>query len=148
MKLLAIAIDDAKNWAFRSNPECVEILNMLPAFYDRVGYHPPWIGYFAEDEDGVVVGSCGFKGRPTLNGVEIAYGTFTDHRRKGVATEMCRQLVRLALLSEPGLRVTARTLPVDNESGRVLKRNGFVWLGMVRDEEDGDVWEWEFRKVP
>ena len=35
----------------------------------------------------------------------------------------------------------------NNASTTILKRNGFKYVGIVNDEEDGDVWEWEFQKT-
>jgi RimJ/RimL family protein N-acetyltransferase len=54
--------------------------------------------------------------------------------------------VELSLATDPAIRITARTLPDSYASIGILKKNGFVCLGMVYDEEDGDVLEWEFKK--
>jgi len=35
-----------------------------------------------------------------------------------------------------------------NASTQVLKKNGFECTGIVSDEEDGNVWEWELKKAP
>jgi len=37
-------------------------------------------------------------------------------------------------------------LPENNASAGILKRNGFIMGGKVWDEEDGDVWEWFYKK--
>ena len=118
---------------------------MSLAYYEVIGFNPPWIGYFAS-EDGHLVGSCAYKGAPVEGKVEIAYGTFPAHQQKGVATKMCRLMVELALQTDPAVTVTARTLPEPNFSTRVLQKNGFVLLGTVQDPEDGEVWEWEYRQ--
>jgi hypothetical protein len=39
----------------------------------------------------------------------------------------------------------ARTLPEENYSTKILRKNGFEWQGIVVDDDDGDVWEWEFK---
>jgi RimJ/RimL family protein N-acetyltransferase len=114
-------------------------------FYGRVGYIPPWIGYYAR-LDNKYVGSAGFKGKPKNNKVEVAYGTFPEFEGKGIGTEICRQLVLLAQKTDPDIIITARTLPEVNASGSILKKNGFIFLGIVWDEEDGNVWEWEYQK--
>jgi carbonic anhydrase len=54
-------------------------------------------------------------------------------------------LVLLSLQTDPSIRVTARTILETNPSAKILKRNGFECNGIVYDEEDGDVWEWEFK---
>jgi len=35
-------------------------------------------------------------------------------------------------------------LPEESYSTRILKKNGFVHLGTIWDDDDGDVWEWEY----
>ena len=143
MILLAIEEDESKNAIFMDNEECREVLRVYPEFYKRMGYDPPWIGYFAE-RDNVLVGCGGFKGKPKDGKVEIAYGTFKKFEGQGVGTEICRQLVSLSRKADPDIRITARTLIGDSASTTILKRNGFHFMGVVCDEEDGDVWEWEY----
>jgi RimJ/RimL family protein N-acetyltransferase len=92
-----------------------------------------------------MVGACGYKGKPVGGTVEIAYGTFTSFMNKGIGGAICRALTQLALVTDPGVRITARTLPEENYSTRILAKNGFILLGNVSDKDDGDVWEWEFR---
>lgn len=144
MELLPIYENEHLNTDFLNNPDCREILQMTLDFYKRVGFNEPWICYFAQ-MDGELVGSAGIKGKPRDGKIEIAYGTFQRHEGKGVATEICRQLVYLSLRTDPSVRITARTLPEENASARVLRKNGFEWLGLVWDKEDGDVWEWEYK---
>jgi RimJ/RimL family protein N-acetyltransferase len=50
----------------------------------------PWVHAFrvVHRDTGAVVGSCSFKGPPVDGGVEIAYGIYPDHERKGYATEV------------------------------------------------------------
>ncbi len=110
-------------------------------FFNRIGYQPPWIGYFAE-KDGRIVGSCAFKGAPKNGKLEIAYGVFPQYQNQGIAGEICRALVALSLETDPAVQITGRTLPEPNFSTRVLESNGFVLAGTVHDEEDGEVWEW------
>ena len=145
MKLLPIKKNLEENSAFAHNPLCTESLNMCIEFYKRIGYSPPWICYYAE-EDGELVGSGAFKGRPVNNTVEIAYGTFENHQKKGIGTSICKQLVELSLATDPGVRITARTLPENSFSTRILEKNSFILLGIVNDPEDGNVWEWEYKR--
>lgn len=128
-----------------STPECQEVLTIYRDYYPKVSFDPPWISYFAV-RDGQVVGSCGFKEPPRDGRVEIAYWTFERFERQGVASESCRLLVELSLKTDPDLVITARTLPEDNASTRILKRNGFEFAGEVVDPEDGVVWEWVYSK--
>ena len=145
MKLLPIKETLEDNSDFANDPSCNETLNMCIEFYTKVGYNPPWICYYAE-ENGELVGSAAFKGKPIDNTVEIAYGTMEDQRQKGIGTRICKQLVELSLASDPSVRITARTLPENNYSTKILEKNNFILLGNVNDPEDGDVWEWEYKR--
>ena len=145
INLLPIKRTLEENEAFANDPLCKETLGMCIEFYKRVGFNPPWICYYAE-ENGELIGSAAFKGRPVNSTVEIAYGTFESHRQKGIGTKICRQLVELSLAYDPSVRITARTLPEHNYSTKILEKNKFILLGMVNDPEDGDVWEWEYKK--
>lgn len=110
---------------------------------------PPWIGYVSVGTDRNreltrVVGCCGFKGNPDLQDeVEIAYHTFVHCETNGFATAMAAALVEIAQQA-PQLPsgVLAHTLPEENASTTVLKRNEFVCEGVVVDPEDGEVWRW------
>ncbi|HSJ66561.1 MAG TPA: GNAT family N-acetyltransferase [Anditalea sp.] len=146
MQLIPIEIDASQNKIFLDEPECKAVLEVFYSHYKKVGFHKPWIAYFVIDDHNNIVGGGGFKGKPKDGKVEISYGTFKFHEGKGVSTEICKQLVILALKTDPTLRVTARTLPKNNASIGVLKRNGFVCLGSIVDEDDGDVLEWELKK--
>lgn len=141
MKLVPISLDSRYNAEFEADPNCKESLQMTVDFFKRVGYFPPWIGYFAKQNQ-KFIGAAAFKGKPKDNKVEIAYGTFPGFEGRGMGTEICRQLVMLALKTDPGLIITARTLPQENASTAILKKNGFTLVGTIWDEEDGNVWEW------
>jgi len=145
MELLPIKRTLEENNDFSNNHLCNESLGMCIEFYKRVGFNPPWICYYAQEND-ELVGSAAFKGRPMYNVVEIAYGTFEKHQQKGIGTEICKQLVELSLATDPSVRITARTLPENNYSTSILEKNNFVLLGTVIDPEDGEVWEWEYKK--
>lgn len=141
MKLIPIKEHPDDNKDFIDNPVCQEITFMTIAFYKKVGFIEPWIGYFAE-EDGDLVGSAGFKGKPINGTIEIAYGTFEKYRKQGYGTKLCKLLVDLCLKTDPALRITARTLPERNFSTRILEKNNFIFVATVNDPEDGEVWEW------
>ena len=105
----------------------------------------PWGGYLVVDAgSGQLVGTCGFKGEPSDEGVvEIAYSTFPPFEGGGYATAMARHLTALAEASPVVHRVIAHTLPQPNASTQVLTRIGMRFMGEVWDPEDGRVWQWE-----
>jgi ribosomal-protein-alanine N-acetyltransferase len=145
MVLVPIKNNEEDNKEFTNHPDCRETIYMSMNFYSKVGFDPPWIGYYAKVDDNYV-GAAGFKGKPKDGKIEIAYGTFAQYRRKGIGTEICRQLVLISRQTDPNIRITARTLPENNESASILTKNGFNCLGIVHDDEDGVVWEWELIK--
>jgi len=143
MKLIPVKETLEENKHFAENPLCRETLEMTIDFYKKVGYTPPWICYYVE-KNNELVGSAGIKGKPVNGTIEIAYGTMENHRQQGIGTAICKLLVDLSLKTDPAIRITARTLPEENFSARILKKNNFVLLGAVNDPEDGKVWEWLF----
>ncbi|GAB3997450.1 hypothetical protein GCM10028807_42700 [Spirosoma daeguense] len=144
MKLLPIYQTLAENELFQNLPDLEIALPMTIEFYTKIGYTLPWIGYVAQLDD-TLVGSAAFKGKPKDGRVEIAYGVFPQFQQKGIGSQICRALVSVALQTDPTVTITARTLPEANYSTRILEKNNFVHLGTIWDEEDGDVWEWEYR---
>jgi len=118
------------------------VLQATRELYQRVGFSPPWIGYLAE-RDGVIVGVCGFKSPPQAGRVEIAYATVPEFQGQGIATELARQMICIAQESEPGIIVTAQTLPEVNASTSILTKLGFRNLGIIQHPEDGPVYDWE-----
>jgi len=114
--------------------------------YRRKGFVPPWAGYLAE-QDGRVVGSCGFAGPPVNAEAEIAYFTFPGNEGKGIAGRMAAALMREARLTAATEVFIAHTLPEEGPSTSVLKRLGFECLGVVELPEDGRVWKWRERRA-
>jgi len=125
-------------------PPAHEVCDSFRKFYSSQGFTPPWTGYLAE-QDKVIVGSCGFKGSPANNRVEIAYFTFPEFEDRGVATQMACQLVDIALAASPGITVAAQTLPQESASTSILRKLGFVFKKTLIHPEDGLVWEWVYR---
>jgi [ribosomal protein S5]-alanine N-acetyltransferase len=101
----------------------------------------PWCGYIGWN-GAVPLGFGGFVGTPDGSGtIEIGYLTFPAHERKGVASAVAGGL--LAIARGEGLSaVIAHTLPEENASTAVLRRNGFVRDGEAHDPDEGTVWRW------
>jgi ribosomal-protein-alanine N-acetyltransferase len=109
----------------------------------------PWLhGFSAADRvNGAVIGGCGFKGPPNVEGVvEIAYGVDPAYQGCGFATELSRALIAFAFSSGLVRIVRAHTKPGNSASERVLTKCGFERIGVVNDPEDGLVWRWERTK--
>lgn len=146
MKLIPIQQTLQENTQFLNHADIEPGLSMTVDYFNKIGYEPPWIGYFAQLDD-TLVGSAAFKGKPKNGRVEIAYGTFDSYQRQGIGTEICRQLVLLAQQADPDVIITARTLPEENYSTCILRKNGFVCQGTVWDDDDGNVWEWKYQAL-
>ncbi|MEO5583613.1 MAG: GNAT family protein [Saprospiraceae bacterium] len=144
MELLPIKEKLEDNDEFSNNPLCSESLPMSIDFYNRVGYVPPWIGYYVK-RNNELVASIGFKGPPVNNTIEIAYGVFEPYQRQGIGTTVCKMLVELALNTDATIIITARTFSENNFSTRILEKNNFLLHGPVQDPEDGEVWEWIYQ---
>jgi RimJ/RimL family protein N-acetyltransferase len=143
LDLIAITEKGALAKPVLSLPQmATEILEVTMQLYRTVGFEPPWIGYLAI-EDGICVGTCGFKSPPQSNRVEIAYFTFPEHESRGVATRMASELIRLAKKAKPAVTVAAQTLPEKNASTSILQKLGFRLVRSVEHPEDGLVWEWQ-----
>jgi [ribosomal protein S5]-alanine N-acetyltransferase len=121
-----------------------DICDSVREFYNLQGFMPPWTCYLTE-QDGVLVGCCGFKGAPADKRVEISYFTSPDFEGRGLATEMARHLVDIALATSPGVTVAAQTLPEENASTTILRKLGFVFKETLIHPEDGQVWEWVYQ---
>ena len=140
---IPMAIDRAKEGY--TGADCLKLLDMWEDYYPKIGYHPPWIGYFIK-RNGQIVGACGFTGPPKENRVEVSYWTFKDYEGQGIATGACQHLVSLAKTADPSIVITAKTEPFRNASTKILERNHFVFKGVVQDDEIGDAWEWIFKE--
>lgn len=144
MELIPIKERLDGNEVFITNPLCQDSIYVTIDFYKKVGFIPPWIGYYAKQSDNLI-GCAGFKGQPINGAIEIAYGTFEQYRNQGIGTAICKLLVDLSLKTDPSIKITARTLPEKNFSTRILEKNNFMFIGTVNDPEDGEVWEWVFK---
>lgn len=148
LQRLVIHEDNNQNTRFLNIPECVPIMDIFMAQYKKAGFHLPWIAYFFANEEDEIIGGGAFKGRPKNGKVEISYGTFENFRNQGIGRAISKELTKLAFYTDPSVNFTARTLPDNIASMRILEANGFEATGMVYDDEDGDVIEWVLIKDP
>lgn len=143
MKLVEISSSGAPAERIEQLPAvAVDVGRAYVALYGAVGYVRPWLGYFAL-EHSVCIGTCGFKGPPQNNRVEIAYFTFPEYEGRGYATQMARKLIAIARETDAEVVIAAQTLPQESASTTILKKLGFVLQGSLDHPEDGEVWEWQ-----
>ena len=104
-----------------------------------------WWTYFPiYKADNKLIGSGGYKGRPSSEGiVELGYEIAPEYRNRGLAGEMTMGLIEHAFHDERVKLVIAHTLAETNPSTRVLTKCGFIQAGEINDPEDGLIWRWE-----
>jgi len=142
IKLTPIARDGSTHVAERAGSELLSaVIEATVALYARKGFEPPWIGYVALQGE-QPVGTCGFTAPPRDSRVELAYFTFPEFERRGIATSMAKALVALSAAGDASVVVTAHTLPERNASHRVLEKLGFRYVATLEHPEDGTVWVW------
>ncbi|MBD1556418.1 GNAT family N-acetyltransferase [Vibrio sp. S9_S30] len=99
--------------------------------------------YFIEI-DGQMVGCCGFKYAPHADGVEIGYNVAPNARGIGVATSAVKALNHIAFQSDV-VNHTKALIAKDNVASlNVIKKNGFIYKGMVEDKDGEQLEHWEF----
>jgi ribosomal-protein-alanine N-acetyltransferase len=87
-----------------------------------------------------------FKGKPVNRKIEIAYGTIEAVQHHGIGTKICRALVELSLKTDTFVK-SQHELFLKIISTKIITKNNFVWVGIVNDPDDGNVWEWEYREM-
>ncbi len=123
-----------------------QVCSATESLYRTAGFSAPWIGYLVA-HDRQLVGACAFKSPPVPNEtgpatVEIGYLTFPKFEGQGIATEMVRELLKIAHAQQPSLTIVAQTEGEDNASNAILRKFGFQFTGAIDDGEDGTMWEW------
>ena len=103
-----------------------------------------WLTYLPIDrQKKVLIGSCGYKGKPDENGlIELGYEVAKEYRNQGYATEITKLLVQNAFEDEQVSTIQAHTLAEKNASVRVLEKCNFKFAKELMDSEDGLIWKW------
>ena len=103
-----------------------------------------WWSYFPiYKPENKLIGSGGYKGKPTTEGVvEIGYEIAPAFRNRGLATEMAKGLIENALKDKRVQTIIAHTLAEDNPSTKVLQKCGFEKVQEINDPEDGLIWKY------
>lgn len=144
MELRVLQLQEDKKDKIFESTECQSLLEIYENYYPKIGFNLPWVGYLVVRQN-QVVGSCSFIGQPVCGKVEIAYWTFKEFERQGVASFACKELISISQRADPKVIITAKTAPEHNVSTKILVRNGFIFTEIVQDEEIGDAWLWTFK---
>lgn len=98
-------------------------------------------------QDNKLIGSGGYKGKPTSDGiVELGYEIAKTYRNRGLATEMTKGLIENAFNDKRVKSIIAHTLGHINPSTKVLTNCGFRKIEEINDPEEGIIWKWELNK--
>jgi [ribosomal protein S5]-alanine N-acetyltransferase len=94
----------------------------------------PWnLYYMVLGTPRTVIGTCGFKGPPDVNGcVEVGYSLVQEFRGRGLATEAVKKLISTAF-GAGASEVAAETYPVLIRSLRVMEKCGMTLSGEGAD---------------
>lgn len=124
-------------------PEVLEYLREAR----RAGASDRW-GLHLVFDDGALVGTAGWKGRPVDGVAELGYAIAPARRGRGLATAVVRKLLARARIA--GVHtVVAHTLAEPSPSTSVLARCGFVEVGEpLVDADDGVIARWEMSLEP
>ncbi|NVK03196.1 MAG: GNAT family N-acetyltransferase [Flavobacteriia bacterium] len=99
-------------------------------------------------EDNTLIGSGGYKGKPSKEGeVEIGYEITPSYRNRGLATEMTKGLIENAFSNPKVKSVIAHTLGHENASTHVLQKCGFAKVKELNDPDEGLIWKWELKRM-
>ena len=107
-----------------------------------------WWTYFPiHKNDNKIIGSGGYKGKPTQDGtVELGYEIAPKYRNQGLATEMTKGFIENALKDNRVKSVIAYTLAQENPSTKVLLKCGFEMVQEINDLEEGLIWKWKLKR--
>ncbi|WP_108245991.1 GNAT family N-acetyltransferase [Muricauda brasiliensis] len=106
-----------------------------------------WTYFLIHKKDNRLIGSGGYKGKPTSDGtVELGYEIAPAYRNKGLATEMTKGLIENAFKKSSVKTIIAHTLGYENPSTKVLLKCGFEKVEEINDPEDGPIWKWELQR--
>lgn len=130
------ALERSLGYAYRGVPveKALGDARRLLAAAEEAGespYRTVWM--LVQREEGVIIGSAGFKGGPDEKGEgEIRYAMGKDYRRRGYMTEAVKAICCWALEQPEVAHITAETDLVSYPSQRILERLGFQ---KYREEE-------------
>lgn len=141
-QLLQVTVAD--NWTEFGVVALQYSLDKLSAGNEESGW---WTYFPIHKQDNKLIGSGGYKGKPTPEGmVELGYEISPEYRNKGFATEMTQGLMSNALLDANVKLIQAHTLGEENASTKVLTKCGFKKVEEINDPDDGIIWRWEWKR--
>ena len=91
-----------------------------------------WI--VVEKSKNIIVGDLSFKGSPnSYGGVEIGYGAQPKQQSRGYMTEAVAGMIKWAAEQKNVKFILAETRKDNTASIKILKKNGFTFLTIIKD---------------
>ena len=113
----------------------VHVRVIARSLQEQQGHTDNWMIVAARE----VVGLCGYKHRPSVDGaVDIGYSIAASRRRRGHATGAVAAILAKSEADPRVSYIIAETAIDNHGSQRVLMKNGFQYIGTVIDPEDGE----------
>jgi [ribosomal protein S5]-alanine N-acetyltransferase len=139
---MALGVNVPKRWT--------ENADAFPVFVKMLKDDPTlefWGGkLIVHRADNLLIGTCGFKGKPSDEGrVEIGYEIKDTYRGQGLATEVAGALIDFAQQNATLTAIDAHTIAPENASTAVLKKLKFEFIGPVPDPKEGTIYHWQRR---
>lgn len=136
-----INVNVPENWTVFGIDSIQYSLNKLTESEEETNW---WTYFPIHKKDNLLIGSGGYKGKPTIEGiVELGYEIAPNYRNRGLATEMNKGLIENAFKDERVKSIIAHTLGQDNPSTKVLKKCGFKKVEEINDPDEGIIWKWK-----
>lgn len=133
-----------ENWSEFGQRALTSSLKKITSSENEQGW---WTYLPIHTKDQVLIGICGYKGKPTAGGmVEIGYEITKLYRNKGLATEVVNALVKNAFQNHLVNCIQAHTLGENNASTKVLLKCGFLKTLDIEDDKRRRLWRWELKK--
>ena len=118
-----------------ANEVLVHVRAIARSLQEHQGHTDNWMIVAGHE----VVGLCGYKHRPSVDGeVDIGYSIAASRRRRGHATGAVAAILAKSDADSRVLYVIAETAVDNHASQRVLMKNGFQYIGTDIDPEDGE----------
>jgi len=106
-----------------------------------------WIYFIVLQSEKTIIGSCGFKGKPDINGeVEIGYEILKEYRNQGYASETAATLIKFAFENPEVKKIKASTYSLENASVHVLKNQKMFFETHSYNSLEGDLWHWAIKR--
>lgn len=83
---------------------------------------------------GKVIGFCGFKNEPRINGVDIGYRFHPDYWGQGIATEACEACMDFARNHTTLNIIYGTSMPENTASSHILKKLGMQFVRQYKED--------------